>query len=109
MEVKRSGSQTSRKGPPEGEILMVVEWRGAVITKQIQANLRTRDYPAYKLRELPEGIRLDLIIITDEEARPHSNAGKILANIAALPIKSASDFFSGREHDSILYAKKPVA
>jgi hypothetical protein len=29
----------------------------------------------------------------------------ILAEIAALPLEGASDAFSGREHDSILYPK----
>ena len=55
--------------------------------------------------ELPEGARLDLIVIT-HEAETNGNAAEILAEIAALPLESATDTFAGREHDSILYPKK---
>ena len=79
------------------------------MTKQIEAIYERGIIRPIKPLELPEGTRLDLIISTHEEARPHGNAGKILADIAALPIEGASDFFSGREHDSILYPKKLIA
>lgn len=56
--------------------------------------------------ELPEGARLDLIVITNEEDKDNGNAAKILAEIAALPLESSNDDFSGREHDTILYPRK---
>jgi predicted DNA-binding antitoxin AbrB/MazE fold protein len=55
--------------------------------------------------ELPEGARLDLIVITHEQ--PESNGtAEILAQIAALPLEGSNDSFAGREHDSVLYPKK---
>ena len=56
--------------------------------------------------ELPEGARLDLIVITHEQTETNGKAAKILAEIAALPLEGSSDTFAGREHDSILYPKK---
>ena len=56
--------------------------------------------------ELPEGARLDLIVITHEQHESNGNAAEILAEIAALPLEGATDDFPGREHDSILYPKK---
>jgi hypothetical protein len=43
-----------------------------------------------------------------KKPRTNGNAASILAEIAALPLEGASDAFSGREHDSILYPKKPA-
>jgi predicted DNA-binding antitoxin AbrB/MazE fold protein len=51
----------------------------AVMTKQIEALYERGIIRPIKPLELPEGSRLDLIIMTREEARPHSNAEKILA------------------------------
>ena len=56
--------------------------------------------------ELPEGTRLDLIVITREQPETNGNAAEILAEIAALPLEGSTDDFAGREHDSILYPKK---
>lgn len=56
--------------------------------------------------ELPEGARLDLIVITHEQPKTNGNAAKILAQIAALPVEGPSDDFSGQEHDSVLYKRK---
>jgi len=58
--------------------------------------------------ELPEGSRLDVILIIQEKPRTNGNATSILAEIAALLLEGASNAFSGREHDSILYPKKPA-
>jgi predicted DNA-binding antitoxin AbrB/MazE fold protein len=58
--------------------------------------------------ELPEGTRLDVIVITHEKPRSNGNAAEILAEIAAMPLERTSDSFSGREHDAILYPKSPV-
>ena len=56
--------------------------------------------------ELPEGARLDLIVITHEQPTTNGTAAEILAEIAALPLEGSTDDFAGREHDSILYPKK---
>lgn len=59
--------------------------------------------------KLPEGTRLDIIVITHKKLRSNGNAAETLAEIAALPLEGASDSFSGRQHDSIVYPKKPMA
>jgi len=56
--------------------------------------------------ELPEGSRLDVIVITHEQPKTNNNAAEILAEIAAHPLEGSSEGFAGREHDSILYPKK---
>ena len=56
--------------------------------------------------ELPEGTRLDVIVITHEQTKTNGNAAEILAEIAALPLEGSNDAFAGREHDSILYPRK---
>lgn len=48
--------------------------------------------------ELPEGARLDLIVITHEQGKKRDVA-KILAEIAALPLEGSSDIVAGREHE----------
>ena len=53
--------------------------------------------------ELPEGARLEVIVITHEQLETNSEAPEILAEIAALPLEGSTDAFTGREHDSILY------
>jgi predicted DNA-binding antitoxin AbrB/MazE fold protein len=58
--------------------------------------------------ELAEGTRLDIIVVTYEKPQPNVNVTELLAEIAALPLEGASDSFRGREHDSILYPKKPA-
>ena len=56
--------------------------------------------------ELPEGARLEVIVITHEQLETNSEAPEILAKIAALPLEGSTDAFTGREHDSILYPEK---
>ena len=56
--------------------------------------------------ELPEGARLDVIVITHEQPGTNGNTAEILAEIAALPLEGTSEAFAGREHDSVLYPKK---
>jgi predicted DNA-binding antitoxin AbrB/MazE fold protein len=51
---------------------------------------------------LPEGSRLNAIVISQEKSRSNGNAAEILAEMAAMPLEGASDSFSGREHDSVL-------
>ena len=75
------------------------------MTKEIEAVYEQGLIRPLQPLELPEGARLDLIVIT-HEAETNGNAAEILAEIAALPLESATDTFAGREHDSILYPKK---
>jgi len=76
------------------------------MTKEIEAVYEQGMIRPLQPLELPEGARLDLIVITHEEPKTNGNAAEILAEIAALPLESASDGFEGREHDSVLYPKK---
>jgi predicted DNA-binding antitoxin AbrB/MazE fold protein len=76
------------------------------MTKEIEAVYEQGMIRPLQPLELPEGARLDLIVITHEEPQSNGNAAKILAEIAALPLEGSSDSFAGREHDSILYPKK---
>jgi predicted DNA-binding antitoxin AbrB/MazE fold protein len=76
------------------------------MTKEIEAVYEQGLIRPLQPLELPEGSRLDLIVITHEQPKPNGNAAEILAEIAALPLEGSSDSFAGREHDSILYPKK---
>lgn len=80
------------------------------MTKQIEAVYEEGILRPLEPLQLPEGARLDIILLTrHEESAPQSPA-EILAEIAALPEEAApADHFSGRDHDSILYPKKPAA
>lgn len=79
---------------------------GAPMTKEIEAVYEQGVIRPLEPLELPEGARLDLIVITHEQPETNGNAAKILAEIAALPLEGSTDDFAGREHDSILYPKK---
>ncbi len=48
--------------------------------------------------ELPEGTRLELILLSRNKASE-----------SALPLEGSADPFSGRDHDSILYPEKRTA
>jgi len=76
------------------------------MTKEIEAVYEQGMIRPLQPLELPEGARLDLIVITHEQPETNGKAAKILAEIAALPLEGSSDNFAGREHDSILYPKK---
>lgn len=76
------------------------------MTKEIEAVYEQGMIRPLQPLELPEGARLDLIVITHEQPETNGKAAKILAEIAALPLEGSSDPFAGREHDSILYPKK---
>jgi len=79
------------------------------MTKEIEAIYENGIIRPVKPLELPEGSRLDVIVISHEKPRTNGNAASILAEIAALPLVGASDDFSGRDHDSILYPKTPAS
>ena len=76
------------------------------MTKEIEAIYEHGMIRPLQPLELPEGARLDVIVITHDEVETNGNAAEILAEIAALPIEGDNDSFSGRDHDSILYPKK---
>ena len=76
------------------------------MTKEIEAIYEQGIIRPLQPLELPEGARLDLIVITHEQPETNGKAAKILAEIAALPLENSSETFAGREHDSILYPKK---
>jgi len=76
------------------------------MTKEIEAVYEHGMIRPLQPLELPEGARLDLIVITHEEPKTNGNAAEILAEIAALPLEGSADAFGGREHDSILYPRK---
>lgn len=79
------------------------------MTKEIEAIYERGVIRPVKPLDLPEGSRLDVVLISHDKPRANGNAAGILAEIAALPLEGASDAFSGREHDSVLYPKKPAA
>jgi predicted DNA-binding antitoxin AbrB/MazE fold protein len=75
------------------------------MTKKIEAVYEQGLIRPLQPLDLPEGSRLDVIVITHEEPRTTSEAVEIIADIAALRLEGSTDTFSGREHDSILYLK----
>jgi predicted DNA-binding antitoxin AbrB/MazE fold protein len=76
------------------------------MTKEIEAIYERGVIRPLQPLELPEGTRLDLVVITHEQPKTNGNAAQILAEIAALPLEGPDDEFTGREHDSILYPRK---
>lgn len=71
------------------------------MTKEIEAVYEHGMIRPLQPLELPDGARLDVIVITHEEVKTDGNAAEILAEIAALPVEGANDAFAGRDHDSI--------
>lgn len=76
------------------------------MTKEIEAVYEQGIIRPLQPLELPDGTRLDLIVITHEQPKTNGNVAEVLAEIAALPLEGSSDAFEGREHDSILYPRK---
>jgi predicted DNA-binding antitoxin AbrB/MazE fold protein len=76
------------------------------MTKEIEAVYERGMIRPLQPLELPEGARIDLIVITHEQPKTNGNAAEILAEIAALPLEGANHAFDSREHDSILYPEK---
>jgi predicted DNA-binding antitoxin AbrB/MazE fold protein len=73
------------------------------MTKQVEAVYEEGRLRPLEPLELPEGARLRVIVLTDDERRTPAQA---LSEIAALPSEGATDEFSGRDHDSVLYPRK---
>ena len=76
------------------------------MTKEIEAVYEHGIIRPLQPLELPEGSRLDVIVITHEQTKANGNVAETLAEIAALPLEGQTDSFSGRDHDSILYSKE---
>jgi predicted DNA-binding antitoxin AbrB/MazE fold protein len=76
------------------------------MTKEIEAVYERGVIRPLQPLELPEGARLDVIVITHEQTETNGNVAEALAEIAALPLEGASDTFTGRDHDSVLYTKE---
>ena len=76
------------------------------MTKEIEAVYEHGMIRPLEPLKLPEGTRLDVIVITYEQPDTNGDAAEILAEIAALPLEGSTDAFTGREHDSILYPRK---
>lgn len=76
------------------------------MTKEIEAVYEGGVIRPLQPLELPDGARLDLIVITHEQPKTNGNAAEIVAEIAALPLEGSNDAFAGRDHDSILYPRK---
>jgi predicted DNA-binding antitoxin AbrB/MazE fold protein len=79
---------------------------GAMMTKEIEAVYEHGIIRPLQPLDLPEGARLDVIVISHEETKTNGNTAEVLKEIAALPLEGASDEFAGRDHDSVLYPKK---
>ena len=76
------------------------------MTKRIKAVYEKGLIRPLQPLELPEGSRLEVIVVCEEQPKTDSNVSEILAEIAALPLEGLRDAFSGGEHDSILYPSK---
>ena len=76
------------------------------MTKQVEAVYEQGRLRPLEPLELPEGTRLRIVVMTSEETNAQGSSAEALAEIAALPLEGASDHFSGRDHDSVLYPRK---
>lgn len=75
------------------------------MTKEIKAVYEQGMIRPLQPLELPEGTRLNLIVILHEQPKTDGTAAEILADIATLPLEGSIDVFAGREHDWILYKR----
>ena len=80
--------------------------RGEVMTKQVEAIYEQGCLRPLEPLELPEGARLRVVLITEDEPEGRKNPAEVLSEIAALPLEGPAELFSGREHDSVLYPQK---
>ena len=54
---------------------------------------------------LRDGAEVDVIVITDQPASAPEGLAAALAAIAALPLESDDQGFSGQDHDEVLYGE----
>jgi predicted DNA-binding antitoxin AbrB/MazE fold protein len=76
------------------------------MTKQVEAVYEKGQLRPLEPLELPEGARLRVIVLTDDEGDARRTPAQVLSEIAALPSEGVTDEFSGRDHDSVLYPRK---
>jgi predicted DNA-binding antitoxin AbrB/MazE fold protein len=76
------------------------------MTKQVEAIYEKGQLRPLEPLELPEGARLRVIVVTTDETKAQQTPAEMLTEIAALPLESGTDGFSGRDHDSVLYQQK---
>ena len=76
------------------------------MTKQVEAIYEQGRLRPLEPLELPEGARLRVVLITEDDAGGPKAPADILSEIAALPLEGSAEPFSGREHDSVLYPRK---
>jgi predicted DNA-binding antitoxin AbrB/MazE fold protein len=76
------------------------------MTKEIEAVYEHGIIRPLQPLELPEGSRLDVIVISHEQTKAHGNVAETLAEIAALPLEGKTDSFSSRDHDWMLYPRE---
>ncbi|MFL6257318.1 MAG: antitoxin family protein [Pyrinomonadaceae bacterium] len=76
------------------------------MTKQVEAVYEQGRLRPLEPLELPEGARLRVVLITEDDADSQKAPADILSEIAALPLEGSTELFSGREHDSVLYPRK---
>ncbi len=51
---------------------------------------------------LPEGARVEILVLSQDEPHTVKSPAVIIAEIAALPEESAATSFSARDHDTLL-------
>lgn len=59
--------------------------------------------------QLPEGVRVEIILLTSHRAGEGRTPAQLLAEIAALPDEGLTDSHSGREHDQLLCGERSKA
>jgi len=80
------------------------------MSKQISAIYEEGRFRPLEPVELAEGEELDLILLTHETTLDNQEMpAQILAGIAALPLESRGNPFSGADHDTVLYPKDEAA
>jgi predicted DNA-binding antitoxin AbrB/MazE fold protein len=77
------------------------------MTKQVEAVYEQGRLRPLEPLELPEGARLRLVLMTDDDdADGQRRPADVLSEIAALPLEGPAEPFSGGDHDSVLYPRK---
>ena len=102
----KKAASSKLRGTTARETDLCIMSPGTSMTREIEAVYEHGMIRPLQPLELPDGTRLDLIVITHEQPKTNGNAAQILAEIAALPLEGSADVFAGREHDSILYPRK---
>ena len=76
------------------------------MTKQVEAVYEQGRLRPLEPLELPEGARLRLVLMTEDETDGQKRPADVLSEIAALPLEGTAEPFSGSDHDSVLYPRK---